>query len=319
LTAAVFRAVRNPSKLNIGCLSAAILLPSVIRPTGLSVYFLAIVFAIYFYKKSGARKLLPFVLPILLLSLAWASWNYCISGVFLPGNFKRVITAAHISASPLYLEPKYENVRDKNGVVPENDFDSLTVKTRIQAYMHQITEKVPNFYSSLMPTRIRRFYIYNLPSIPQLNYMYDGKLLIPQQVKKYTYRNYLSMPQKNEVSSMMQQLNFENCKRNPCILLYSVLNKFENVLIRTKLSWLLIFFSLIACIGLSFSSFMESKKFIVFLIPVLMLLSSIIVAASFANFQYRYGHVMLFIVYLMPCLYAMLLSGGYEKSDFLKK
>ena len=320
LTAAVFRGLRMPSKTNMAWQAIAIILPSFIRPTGLSQYFLAAVFAFYFYKKAGAAKLGYFIAPLLLLSVIWASWNYCTSGIFLPGNYKRIIAACHIKASPQYLDPVYEDLRAKDGVIMEDtSVDSSTLKSRTVQYMHQITEKVPNFYSSLMPTRIRRFYIYNLPSIPQLQYMYDGKMLIPPTVKKYTYREYLDMPQKSQANNMIEQLNFENCKRNPYILLYSVFNKLENVLIRNKIFNLLIVLSLILGVALSFTSFVQPKNFAAFFIPFLMLFCSIIVGALFGKFQYRYGHVILFIVYLMPCLYAILLRGFSGRPDFLKK
>ena len=71
--------------------SVLLLFPPLIRPNGLYIYFLLLLFMIYmFMNKYAFKYYLYLLIPFLILNIAWSEYNYKTEGKFLPGNPKRI-------------------------------------------------------------------------------------------------------------------------------------------------------------------------------------------------------------------------------------
>ncbi len=91
---AAVRAIFSGRASHWAWFSGFLLLPALIRSNGPYIYFLFFTFLFYLWvvqrERWLSRKMLAFVLPFVVLNLAWAGYNAATVGAFFPGNPQRL-------------------------------------------------------------------------------------------------------------------------------------------------------------------------------------------------------------------------------------
>lgn len=301
VTALFINAINTKKILPWIILSISFIFPPLIRSNGIFIYFLLFFVLIFFMfnkKEYKFKHYLILLLPFVLLHFAWATYNYKVSDVFLPGNPLRYnhVVNRDINKS----EKTKSNFIVKKIKLTARQFAEVAIREHNFYYYN-----IPGFYNSLYVKKNRgsNYFLRNAPW---------GKIKFDDTLLRMTYKEYYDTVPTPEISKNIAYCNIDERIEgipkkqkisHPWLFLYHNYHLFHNVFFRNVV-WVLLLFVIF---GSSFFKLIKSKfkdkgAFIVCSIALIQIFSALF-AATHSRFVSRYIEVTSFIYYILPVFY----------------
>lgn len=278
---------KSATSISLALLSVSLFLVAFTRSNGIYIYFIIPVMAVLLFRsRHRMAKLASLMAPAIILQ-AGVSIFKATSDIVQPAN-NRLMTVLSREAASLqsaqalgYLNKKWSLAKD---FFRMDDF--------------------PSFYFSLLPARHHNTYV--LDEIHNPDYkMFNWDTPIPDDLRRYVYREYYTEPQIFRRNMHMMDVSY--AKRNPLFLMIHVLYKFQSVVFRNVL-WYILFLCifLFGCWRYARSRFADREALMVVVLCAIHLLGLLVVIFGHENAVSRYAHVSEFILYLSPVFALML-------------
>jgi hypothetical protein len=228
-------AIEAKNKSSIILFSSSLILPALIRPNGIFIYFLLLFVLSFFLKtkpKSGLFKLL--LIPFITLNLLWATYNYSTAGIFMIGYPTRVLNIFDNNPKRLYQLIEEDTLASfKPATVKKPTSPSHNIILSFYKNLNVYSTKKSPYYYSFLSEKYHDMYISE--KVFKNYTAFDGALPVSEKFKKATLQEYYR--------SIPYQLN------SRCFSFYSPMNEsvtagmnFSEVRLKSCNDWLFINF-----------------------------------------------------------------------------
>ncbi len=281
--------------------SVSFFFPAFIRSNGIYTYFfMAIGLIFLFVNKFKKKHYFYLLLPLFLINLAWASYNYYKSDMFMfgnPGRYKTTIIKTLNNIQPF-----------TNQKQPHDRIRTFTM------YWLQIAVRNNNFYFKEIPRRFEELYVFKKRRSNRKHKSIFGNFIVNKEVQEYMFKEYNStILDKKLIENVIKAdvYNYLNQRDKPgkkyyniWLFMYYNYYLFHNLFFRSFI-WIFLFLYIFAKTGIKLikSKFKDKQAFIINTLTLVHLLSIIIITLMHGRYIDRYEKVSSFLYYIVPALY----------------
>lgn len=310
------------NRFHIVLLVFSLLLPGLIRPNGIYVFFIIpLLVCTVWRSKKGIAYQWCIVGSVMVLLLLWSSINFYFKGIFMPSDpyrlewvknraLKRQLTDTAYYNKLKQLQPDIaKGVEHKKGVTGK----FLHTKGELlKANVYAFADTKPSFYFSFLPARNKMIYEDNMVGDPRQRLFNRFRVdSAAPQVKPYLFEGVTGN------SALSKRIKAEcnlAAQKSKLSWTYSihVLYKIYDLLVWNRL-WLYAFFVLGAYAGVSFFRSTSLSDFLLVNLFLMHFISLVVITIGHGGFQMRYVHVSTLFVLVFVFSQIFSLFGGLKK------
>lgn len=303
-------AINSNKKVSWLLLSGFLVVPALIRPNGIFIYFVLIYLIVYFiFNKYPKVQYLYLIIPFLLLNTIWSAYNYQSAGVFFTGSPKRIQSYYQNNQANINKLIK-ENKDEQPGII------KYIIKVKLpvfKEYITNINKSYWHFYYHTIPTRYHNLYKEDLIHNKEvLAYWCRGDTMTAfrETGRLLMFKEFYN---KGDVyKDEIKHFDKDNKTNNLWVFLYHIYYYIHEKIFRNLL-WLFLYFSiLIVSSFLIIKNKFRDKELIIINIICLIHLISVVVICTHDVPWRRYVYVTEFVYYLVPALSILLLQNRYK-------
>ena len=309
-------ALNSKNKIAWIILSISLIIPPLIRPNGIYIYFMLFYLLLYFtFNRFPFKRYLTLLAPFILLNILWAGYNFHTTGYFTVGSLTRITryyssNKKEISTNNLQTPAKnnsvLKNLIKTKGKVIKIQFTNISI-SKWQFYYHDIPTRYSNLYTEdlIHDTNVLKRWCTNDYLMPLRE---SGRILM---FKDFYYKG-------NVYKDVMKNFDNNHKSANLWVMLYHVYFYIHEKIF-WNIAWLFMFFIILITTSLILIKEKLRNKD-AFLINSLCLIHflSVIVISAHDNPLRRYVHVTEFIYYIVPVLFIPFIIKYFNKNKSIK-